>query len=335
MFSDEKYTYALRKIQSVEPAIYFPIPNGRYVVTAGMRPLTTDYGNGPADGLAFQLDREFPETFRQKLQARRERLEKYYGEHKLDPQVREIAVAWIVERLAQEHPEYFQLERDGERLALKCALTKEELDFEYGELIESEGGEPEPLYASALDALACQVQEDIAIVQSTGGQDHVAALHCCNPSHWAAESKIGKSFADVHVPVANFQQLSANATHLIQTMLKKGPFVRFTWGLSTNERLNHHPEPAPDVSPEEWFGPPYTQITSASQLFMRIERQFVQGFPEHGAFIFLVRTYYRNAVELSNAERADLRSAVETMHPDSLKYKGLAEGQAQILAALA
>ncbi|MDY6897956.1 MAG: DUF3445 domain-containing protein, partial [Cyanobacteriota bacterium] len=72
------------------------------------------------------------------------------------------------------------------------------------------------------------------------------------------------------------------------------------------------------------------------KLFLRIERQVMWGLPENDAAIFIIRTYFRDCrtikkdILLSNK----LLSAIESMTPESLKYKGLTETKHDILAWL-
>jgi hypothetical protein len=42
------------------PAVYFPFLRGSYDVNPNLKRLGTDFGNGEADGHAFQIDSEYP-----------------------------------------------------------------------------------------------------------------------------------------------------------------------------------------------------------------------------------------------------------------------------------
>ena len=82
---------------------------------------------------------------------------------------------------------------------------------------------------SSLEDAAMRVAEDFAIVSTDRGRDWVSFLHLCSPSHWAAEERIGKSFFDIHRAVPEFERVNAVSTSLVQSMIRRGPFVRFVW----------------------------------------------------------------------------------------------------------
>jgi hypothetical protein len=100
-------------------------------------------------------------------------------------------------------------------------------------------------YVSLFDALCCQVQEDIAVCQLNRNEDWLAAIHLCAPNHWAPQDKIGKPFNKVHAPVADMEKINASYRKMFDSLVHKGPFTRFAWGIATDTRLNHHPVAPP------------------------------------------------------------------------------------------
>ncbi|MBM3278545.1 MAG: DUF3445 domain-containing protein [Candidatus Handelsmanbacteria bacterium] len=349
-----------------------------YQVKPGFIRLGQDLGNGPADAQVFQFDQSFP-LFRQaKLQARAEHLAKYYQTADYPPAVASAVARFLIHRLAQEHPDYFQFEEDSAGPHLHCALTGEMLSFdcEYqlrevqaaggtpGDLSRGgdEGGRPrgegsgsgarasegegralgrievghspKPPYADIFDALACQVCEDLAVVcRRPDGGDWLATVHLCSPNHWAAEEKVGRPFAQVHAPVAGMGPLNQRSSDLVRAMIERGPYVRFAWGLGTDTRLNHHPEPPRGISPENWQGRYFDP--EHPRLFLRLERQVLRGFTQEEAALFTIRTYFRDCDRLSPGERTQLRLALLSMTPETLIYKGLTAHRDAILEWLA
>jgi hypothetical protein len=91
--------------------------------------------------------------------------------------------------------------------------------------------------------------------------------------------------------------------------------VRFAWGVTFDDELNHHPN-----RPKTPFDP------ANPRAFLRVERQTIWGFPRVGAALFTIRTYLYDCNELRRdpATRDPLVSALRTMPPASLKYKGIA-----------
>jgi hypothetical protein len=107
--------------------------------------------------------------------------------------------------------------------------------------------------------------------------------------------------------------------------------VRFAWGITWDDELNHHPEPPPAPNRRPRFDP------EDPRAFLRVERQTVWGFPEVGAALFTIRTYLYDVAEIRRdpARRGDLAAAVASMSPASLAYKGLAPSRDPLLRWLA
>lgn len=322
--------------ESKDSACYFPLQNGRYEVKPGMMPLDSKFGNH-ADSKLFQLDSNFDSYRKVKLAARKSCLSKYFQTYNYSDSVAEAVAKLIINRLTQEYPQYFHLVSDGEYLIFKSQLAKETLYLNAKfELLKYESPDKIiPDYISTLDALAAQIQSDIVVISRNSNHDNwMSAIHLCYPNHWSAEEKIGKDFVKTHLPVAGIEKINQRAKAIVNTMIQRKPMVRFAWGLSTDTRLNHHPEPPLNAGFKQWQGRNFEKENP--KLFLRIERQVMWGLPENDAAIFTIRTYFRDCqtikkdIELNNI----LSSAIESMTPETLKYKGLTETKNDILAWL-
>ncbi len=334
MFSDQR-------LMLQPPARYFPIEKGVYEVAAGLRSLGTDFGNGEADKLVFQIDREFSKYRRNKLECRAERLGKYYVTANYAPAVERAVTSFLIHRLTTEHKQLFACDSlaDG-GTALHSALTAETLIFDREmRLTETRGASNDvvPPYASAFDALCAQVTEDVAVVsRAAGGGDHLAAIHLCSPSHWAAEDKIGKDFVRIHAPVPGIERINQTSAALLDAMIKRGPYVRFAWGITPDTRLNHHPSPPFGITGEEWRGRVFQTDKRESPFVLRIERQVLCGLPEVNAAIFMIRVYFVSGALIRRDERKRtlLRAALLSMTKESRAYKNLNECLPQLIAWL-
>ncbi|NIO43922.1 MAG: DUF3445 domain-containing protein, partial [Burkholderiales bacterium] len=312
---------------------YFPLDSGRYEVKTGLHRFGTDFGNGDVDAKVFQLDASFERYRNAKLAARSERLSKYYQMHRYTPALACATASFIAQRLAQEHQQYFVLEHlPRERSALNCALTRETLIFDADMRLIEVYSDVQPSYVSSLDGLACQVQEDLAVIRMAR-HDWLSAVHLCFPNHWAAEAKIGRNFVTIHSPVPGIDRISANANALVSAMVYRGPYVRFAWGLGTDRRLNQHPEPSRDVCDGQAAAP---FDLARPELWLRVERQTSWGFPQVAAALFTIRTYFTNCQDIRQdpVKSRKLLSAIESMTPAALHYKRLAAAHAQILSWL-
>jgi len=320
-------------------ASYFPLSSGIYEIKPGLHNLGQDFGNGEADKRLFQIDRNFPHYRRVKLAAREERLSKYFLTAHLTIPMESAVGQFVTQRLLAEYPYLFKLEPGpaGTRV-LHCALTGERLvlgdDWRLRKAVYARGN-VDPPYLSIIDALAMQIQEDLALVSlGEDGRDWLSALHLCLPNHWAPEEKIGCDFATIHQPVPEIEPISRNAAKIVRAMIKKGPYARFAWGLSSDRRLNHHPQPPLGVDPVKWRGRRFNQ--SAPELYLRVERQVTWGLPRINSSLFTIRTYFTDckAIKAERRKNRRLQTAIESMMRASLVYKGISGQDEAILAWL-
>jgi dimethylamine monooxygenase subunit A len=278
------------------------------------------------------LDSEFARYRANKAACRAERFGKYVCHQDFDPQTAEAAVRLMVNRAATEYPEHYTRETtDAGPTILHSHLTNEQIPLDANARLAS----PVADYRDAFDALCCQVQEDIAIVRRTpDGADKVVALHLCSPSFWGAEEKIGQNFIVTHAPVPAFGKVAAAATALVDSCIRRGPFVRFTWGIAFSDRLNQHPEPPPGLpnalEQRADFDP------TNDPLWFRIERQVLWGLPEVDAFLFTIRVFLYDARETAaHPENGPaLRAALTSMSPEARRYKGLTEVFDRVMKAV-
>jgi len=313
-------------MQLPAPARYFPIRSGRYDVAPALRPFGTPFGNAAADEHAFQLDNEFPRYRANKLECRLERPGKHVATGDLEPRVATAVVGHFIERLVTEHPTCFQrnFTADG-GCRLECELTGDRLAFDAQ--MRLLGTVSELSYYDALDALVCQVQEDLAIVcQAPDGTDRLAAYHICAPSHWCPEAKYGRGFAAIHAPVPGIEVVNRVAGSMVEAMIHRGPFVRFVWGIDTDRRLNRHPEAPQGMAEADWTSPPF-DVESTAPVIFRVERQVTWGLPDASAALFLIRPYLTEGtlVRADAQQRHSLCSALRGMSPESREYKGISD----------
>jgi hypothetical protein len=317
------------------PARYVPLDKGVYEVAAGLRKFGAPLGGGLHDSLVFPFDSGFTRFRANKLACRAERLGKYCALSGYEPATEQAVAAFLAGRLASEHPSLFASHTSTSGLRLECRLTSETLGFDEAFQLREASQPPEgPAYAHALDALASQLQEDVAVVQLRNDttrerrapegreawRDRLVALHLCAPSHWAAEDKIGKDFITVHAPIPHVEKLNAASAQLLEACLFKGPYVRFVWGFGGDDVLNRHPAtPHPH---------PHGHVPQ-----LRVERQLLWGLPHVEAIVFLIRTYFIDGEDIrsNERERALLKSAMLSMSPASRSYKGLANGRLEEL----
>jgi hypothetical protein len=290
---------------------YFPIENGRYEVKPGLRQFA---------GNVFEIDRQFDEFRRSKQAARAERLSKYYATSDFKPAVERAFNRFIIQQLLREHPALFS--RHDEEL--QSHLTGDVLRFSSDGDYLGADADAVPPFISGLDALASQVQEDLAIMSTEGDRHWLSAMHLCSPNHWAAEEKIGKSFAVIHDPVAGIEAINLRENEWVRTMVGAvGGLMRFAWGIATDQELKHHPQ--------HFFGRKFDGQNPTA--FVRVERQTIWGLPQVGASLFTIRTSFIDCAEIRSRpdECTALIAAIRSMSAESLIYKGIHEFRDDLL----
>jgi len=315
-----------------KPPLYTPFDKGLYQVGPLLRPFGASFGNPQnVEEKIFQIDNEYPLYRAAKLEALRERKSKYLCESRFSGSARRRIVFFVAEQLAKEHPSAFSWRENAGSRTLLCALSGDEIEMDPSGALRSFVSRETHKATDALEALSLQIQEDFSVWTYEGEEDWMAYVSLCFPNHWAAEDKIGNDFFRVHEPVAGAGPMLKSSKQLVESMVHRGPFVRFAWGVATDRRLNHHPHPPLGIDENEWRGRAFDP--AKPQLFVRTERQTLTGFPEERLSLFTIRTYFQSAERVrGHAElREKLKAALLSMTPESLIYKGLAGSRDAIL----
>ncbi len=193
-------------------ARYFPVIDGPLRVQPSLTRLGTDFGNGPADSLAFQRDECTPAYLKQKA-AVLARSDFQAGMERTP--AAEIAVThvldWMRERLLGEHG--IDVPRHADP-------------------------------AATADALARALAEDFVILTRGEAGERCSLVHVCFPSNWHPERVFGLGFAALHSPVPGFAALGPAIPRLVRAIFERGPYVRFVWTVCPDAQLDHHPDRA-------------------------------------------------------------------------------------------
>lgn len=175
------------------------------------------------------------------------------------------------------------------------------------------------------DTLALHVQEDFAITARNPAiappNDYLEFAHICFPSHWDPRKKIGKHFGAIHQPVANNAQLLKAHLTLINSMIERGPFTRFVWGIAFSSDLDRHPEYIKECNEP----PCSSQNEMIERAYLRVERQVTYPCPDLNRSFFTIRVFLKPLREVARNQehRQLLRDALISMNDEALSYKGL------------
>ncbi|HEY2560863.1 MAG TPA: heme-dependent oxidative N-demethylase subunit alpha family protein [Caldimonas sp.] len=193
---------------------------------------------------------------------------------------------------------------------------------------------PPRLRRSALLSLA--FAEDFAVLD--GASATLPWLAVCLPSHWAPEDKVGRSFAEVHAPVADGELLRAAGASLARLVSGDERWERFVWTVSADPRLHQHPA----RSHAEWPEPRGADdVAEAAALVatasLRSERQTFVPIVGRGQAVFTIlvdSVPLADAVTTADAARR-LHDAIASMSPAVLAYRRLDRARDRLLRWLA
>ena len=280
---------------------YRPFHKGIYTTTPSLIPLGSDFGNGVLDAIPLQLDKGTAALIANK--------------HQIQAYRPLILISDISESVAAAGIQLLSDERDIAQTAVGDVYPATTQHHESWR-------ETTSTLESRFHALSLAIGEDIAIVEiDSEGNDRNALMSIAAPSRWAPEEKIGRSFVATHTPVPNMEKTLAVAAKLQQMLLERGPFVRFTWGISTTPALDTHPSVTE---------PPY----AGGDAWLRTERQVIRRIPEHNAFLFTIRVMVEplSDIRKSVTDASALAAALRSMDEKSRIYKSV-DGHVDALCA--
>jgi hypothetical protein len=260
------------------------------------------------DNRIFDIDDEYQSYIDNKNNCRRE-LDKHLCTHEFSYEVEFEACVWIAHELARSYPTYFSIDESESEFSLQNKRTDTTVSWNRERFQRPER------FRSLFDALSHQVQEDLAIfrLDRDTGRDWLAAIHLCSPNHWDPREKVGRPFPEIHQPVPAMERTISQYKPMLQSVISKGPFARYAWGIDTDAKLNHHP------------AGPNRANKMGDRFFVRMERQHLAGLPAVNSFLFTIRTYFVDVDLLGTEERTALAAAIRTMTPASLAYKRMTD----------
>lgn len=181
--------------------------------------------------------------------------------------------------------------------------------------------------------LALAIAEDFAVLDGTRPGGSLPFLAVALPSMWAPEDKLGRSFAELHAPVADNRLLVGAAPQLVRLVTGPERWERFVWTLSAHPRLHAHPA---RVDPARW-PPGLAGDALAAQTWLRTERQTFIPVPGQAQAVFTIRvdvTPLPRALA-TPAQAGRLHDALASMSDAVLAYRGLDRVRNALLAWLA
>lgn len=150
-----------------------------------------------------------------------------------------------------------------------------------------------------LDQAGRLVQEDLCLLEEGPDGYVLTAASVCFPSHWRIADKLGRSVAEIHSPVAHYdEELRRRVDTFIARLRPERPMWRRNLSLHSHDELFR---PEPHESPESFTG-------GVDGVWLRSERQTLVRLPATGAVLFTIRTQQCPLRALT--DRPDVRAAL-------------------------
>jgi len=294
-----------------------PFLTGKYTIPP---PQISMDESSPADSAFSFSDVEFPIYQTNYQSIRNDDLSKYYGVTTGYEGLESKITKFLIDGLTRDCPDAFSKEMNDTDLSLICHPAQERLKFDSNyHLTESV-----KQYEAELDAIASLIQEDLAVVHiEEDGNNSLVAAHVTAPNYWNPGYILGKNLFEIHAVVPGLPPIGPDWASLLAK--KESRVVQMQWGVTTDDRLNHHPDRPANWSgaDDEWSGRKFEPDNPS--LYVRVERQIFIGFGD--CFLFIIRTYFHDCKTLQDDEKTQLAEAIKGMDSETRRYKGVADEQ--------
>ncbi len=168
-----------------------------------------------------------------------------------------------------------------------------------------------------LDAAARLVPDDLVLLVERDGQFVFGGGSLCFPNEWDLRSKLGRSIAEVHAPVAQLNdQLEHPIDLFFSRLVPERSWWRLGWGI---------------IDTDDWFAPVRapvdapvrTPVDGSSGPWLRVERESLRRLPETNAVVFGIRTHLTALDQLPAPDRRHLAARIATLPDGVADYKGI------------
>jgi hypothetical protein len=322
---------------------YYPLQSGKYTVAPNLHPLGRDLGQGDFDKDSVSFTNQFLRFRENKTSAFLHRKEKHFLTSNLSEHDSRAIALKLAALLESHRSSNLQVIRKNQRIEITNLLLGDYVVLsESGDLLQAKVFDSDKIEIKELsinsqsgisdqrtiDALVFLFQEDFAVVKRypspASKYDELVYLGVCGPSHWPPEEKIGKSFIEVHQPVPHNENLLKFSNAMIDTMVTKGPLVRFVWSFVTDNRINHHPD----------FGLTRNfDVTAKEPFYLRVEKQVIQSIPDANLGLFFIGiNFIPSTMILSNpVMKSQLLATLGSMSEQAMSYKGIGSCAKQLI----
>jgi hypothetical protein len=234
----------------------------------------------------------------------------------------------LMESLAEDYPERFSLEKDGERWTWTNRLLGIRDSFVFGR--------PETLPHPPFEYITRQAQGDFTLQDQRDDNLYMDGGMVTTQADWSLAFDLGMAFHEWHGPVPKAHEMGVfdRALKYLLRLAYGHPVRRLNWTMTINPRL--------DTSPENYsvWGPDRASVTPENvggKVHLRVELQTLFRLPRSNAILFGIRCYLANLEELSRVKkwRGRLHRVLRDLDPELIDYKGLGRYRPLAVAYLA
>jgi hypothetical protein len=231
---------------------------------------------------------------------------------------------------ANDYPEHFTLERDGDRWRWINRPLGIDDTFTFGDTSTLPHG------YGPMEYITRQSQGDFCILDQRDDNLWMDAGIATTQADWSLDFDLGMNFIEWHgpVPLAHEAGVFERALKFLLNLQQGRPVRRLNWTMTINPRL--------DTSPENYhkWGIDRTTVTPENvgdKVHLRVELQSFWRLPRSNAIVFPIRCYLIKLNELVTVPGwgRRLHRVLKTLPPELVEYKGLSRFRDTTVAWLA
>jgi hypothetical protein len=168
-------------------------------------------------------------------------------------------------------------------------------------------------------ALGMSWEPDFALMRrDVSGRMALVGGCVCFPTKWRLTDKMGQPMRVIHDVVPGLTaSIGESVDSFLSRMKPRGCWTRSNWSITRTSKRNQHPD---------LRLPEFTGDSGVDEVWLRIEDQALVSLPEVAGLLFGIRIGHISFRDvLQNAVACDrLRTTIETMTPEMLRYKNIA-----------
>jgi hypothetical protein len=222
----------------------------------------------------------------------------------------------IMQSMARDYPEHFQLSREGARWHWVNRPLEIETAFTFGD--------PATLPCEPLEYITRQVQGDWCVLDQRDDTLWMDAGMVTTQADWSLNFDLGMNFIEWHgpVPLAHDLGVFDRALKFLLALQLGHPVRRLNWTMTVHPRQDTSPEQYP------FWGPDRASVTAENAgkiVHLRVELLGLWRLPRSNAIVFSIRCYLISLEELVTIPKwgRRLHRVLKDLHPALVDYKGL------------